>query len=663
MKKIKYLILVIILICGFLLSGELYQDYLNSFANVCDYATLYSENQIDNTEMYSDLLKSAKSHNIDFFVVDSGNTSLYSSYINIYCSSERVEDYINNNLGVYEGISKSVFLGSTKIGFKDIKDISNLKNQTHFYLIGNRENQSKFKAELVEKYGGSIPRDGANYHSTYRDLVLVWSVLFVFFLILSFYQVQSTKKETLLKVIYGEPLRNIIFKNIIKDTLIFIICFTVIYHIMSFFCYTKYHFKLVSIMFLIMIVINMIFNLSILKFNIKRDLSKSKYNKTTLILNYIFKSILTIVTLSVITSNVAIIFNGLSYYSQKDFFEKHSDYYYVYSCIDTAKFSEENLLECGKYEYEFYQYFTGRGKAITQVDFDTLETENEEYNIVYINKNNISYLIECTDEFSKDDFTEDKVYYIFPESFKNSKDFELYLYDFDDTVRFNFELERNNQYDYIIKSYRNNIKMIEISDDFAYKSDYIKNPIIVYNNIDESTDNYEITSWQRLLYCKNIMYKIDNNSIDEIEKNAGYSHDEIYYEIENVYEVFQKNLEHIKRIIYINTIITLVVLILNIAMTTLTISLEYSVNKIEHAIKKTLGYSKFEQLKKMYLISIITSSVGIVLFMILNYIFKLTDIIIAPICGIIMIFIDVIVITVFSKRKEKENINKVIKGG
>ena len=45
MKKIKYLILVIILICGFLLSGELYQDYLNSFANVCDYTTLYSENQ------------------------------------------------------------------------------------------------------------------------------------------------------------------------------------------------------------------------------------------------------------------------------------------------------------------------------------------------------------------------------------------------------------------------------------------------------------------------------------------------------------------------------------------------------------------------------------------------------------------------------------------
>lgn len=663
MKKIKYLFFAIFIICGFLLSGELYQDYLNSFANLCDYTTLYAESYINNDEMLEDLTNAADKNNVNFFVTESGNTSLYSAYTNIYCSSEGAEQYINDSLGVYEGTAKSIFLGSNKVTFKDVKDITNLKKQTYFYLIGDSENQTEFKAELMEKYGGSLPREGLEYHSTYRDFIVVWFILFAFCLVLSLYQILSSKKEALIKVMYGESLKQIILKNILTDTLVYLVCFGLIYFIMSLFCYTNYHLGIVLIMLAIMIVINIILNLLLLRLNIKRDLSRSSHSKNTLILNYVFKLILTIVTLCVITSNISVIANGLSYYSQKDFFEEHSDYYYVYTCIDTAEYSEEIDLANGKYEYGFYQYFTGRGKAITQVDFDTLETEDKEYEIIYINKNNLDYLFDCVPELSRADFTEDKVYYIFPESFKNSENFDFYFDDFDDWVRFFFEVDRNNQYNYMVKSYENNIKMLEISEDFTYKSDYIKNPIIVYNNIDESKDNYEITSWQRNLYCNDIMYQIDDNSIAEIEKAAGYSHNELYYEIENVYDLFQENMEYIKRLIYMNAIIAVIVLALDIAITTMTLSLEYSVNKIEHAVRKTLGYSRFERLKSLYLVSIITSSVGTVIFAIINLILNFTKLSVIPICGIIVILLDIAVITIYSGKKEKDNVNKVLKGG
>ncbi len=586
MKKIKYLFFVIFIIGGFILSGELYQDYLNSFTNICDYTTLYFDRNINDDEIIKDLKIASNKNNVDFFVVKSGNTSTYSAYTNIYCSSYRAEQYLNDNLGLYTGTIRSIFLGSNKIEFNDITSAPNLKNQTYFYLIGDSENQLKFKAELMEKYGGCVPRTGAKYHSTLRDFVVIWFVLFAFCLILSFYQIQKSRKENLLKVINGELLGKIIFKNMVIDILVYSACFIFIRYVMPLFCNINYHFDIVLIMFVIMLVINTILNLLLLKFNIKRDLSRTLRSKTSLILNYIFKLLLTIITLSVITSNISIIINGLKYYSQKDFFERHSDYCYVYTCIDIPEYSDEIFLANGKYEYQFYQYFTGKGNAITQVDFGTIETENEEYEIIYINKNNLGYMLECMSEFSNSDFTENKVYYIFPEKFKNSKDFELYFNDFDDSVRFCFEIDRNNQYKYETRSYKSNVKMLEISEDFLYKSDYIKNPIIVYNNIDESKDNYEITSWQRLLYCDSIMYRIDNTSISEIEEMAGYSHDELYYEIENVYDVFQKNMEQIKRIIYINAIITAIVLVLDVVITTITVSLEYSVNKIEHAVKK-----------------------------------------------------------------------------
>ena len=663
MKKIKCLFFVIFIIGGFLISGELYQDYLNSFTNVCDYTTLYSDRHIDNDEILRDLKYASDKHNIDFFVVESGNTSVYSAYTNIYYSSHRVEQYINDNLGIYRGKAKSIFLGSNRIDFIDITKIPNLKNQTYFYLIGDSENQAKFKAELMEKYGGCVPRTGAEYHSTYKDFVVVWFILFAFCLVLSFYQIQISRKETLLKVMNGELLGKIIFKNIIIDTLVYSACFGLICFIMSLFCYIGYHFDVVLVMFVTMMVMNTILNLLLLRLNIKRDLSRSSRSRTNLILNYIFKLLLTIVTLSVITSNISVITNGLSYYSQKDFFERHSDYYYVYTCIDASEYSKEIDLANGKYEYQFYQYFTGQGKAITQVDFDTIETENEEFEIIYINKNNLNYMLECLPELSKSDFTENKVYYIFPEKFKSSEDFDFYFDDFDDSVRFFFEIDRNNQYKYETKSYKNNVKILEISEDFLYKSDYIKNPIIVYNNIDESKDNYEITSWQRLLYCESIMYQIDDNSIAEIEEVAGYSHDELYYEIENVYDVFQKNMEYIKRIIYMNAIITAIVLVLDVLITTMTVSLEYSVNKIEHAVKKTLGYNRFEQLKGLYLISTITSAIGTIIFAIVNIILNFVEFSVIPLCGIIVILLNIAVITIYSRKKEKENINKVLKGG
>lgn len=368
----------------------------------------------------------------------------------------------------------------------------------------------------------------------------------------------------------------------------------------------------------------------------------------------------TLLTTCLLACNFVSIYSGIEYYSQKDYFESLSDYYYVNTGFEYTEVTEENEIKDAKYKYKFYQEFHKNQNAPCQVYFGNLTDDTD---MIYINKNNLSYLLEAVPELGAKDFNEDKMYYIFPEKIYNSDDFDFQLETLDDWTKWQLEINYNYQYEYATLDYSANTKIIAIGGDFSMRSGYLKNPIIIYNNMEESLDDYEITSDVRGVFDKDIMYKLDDKTLGEIWDNSEFEPNSDYFEISNVYEEYIDHWTALKRIAYINIIISLLMIILEVIIISVIIRLEYSVNEVELIVKKILGYSLLERHKRLFFISLIISISCILIAVVVNCFIGFTNNIFLLVCGLIQIAIETLVIRVCAKRSEKRSIQKVLKGG
>lgn len=282
MKKIKYIIYFLLVFLGFIITGEIFQDYLNSFESQSDYTTLYADKGVSHNEMLVDIENAAEKNNVEVFFVKRENSSVFSASIEVFTTSKKVDDYIKENYQVYQGRFKSLFSGTTEINFHNISQVSDITKVNYFYLIGDSENQVNFKLELVDKYAGSIPRDGAILTQAKTNIIAIWCLVSVLILLLSYYQVVSSRKEVLLKILYGESTITIILKGIISDILVISALSFVAYNLSSLFSYSRFYIKVSLLMLVAIILANSMIYLLLLRLNIRRDFSKVKYNSKVL---------------------------------------------------------------------------------------------------------------------------------------------------------------------------------------------------------------------------------------------------------------------------------------------------------------------------------------------------------------------------------------------
>ncbi len=102
MKKLKFLISAILILLGFTIVGELHHFYLDNFMNGITYTTLYLQSNISENEMKEDILRSAKSNNVDFFVLQTEVKSTFEKAFCIYQSSDKIQKYLYKQFDVQE---------------------------------------------------------------------------------------------------------------------------------------------------------------------------------------------------------------------------------------------------------------------------------------------------------------------------------------------------------------------------------------------------------------------------------------------------------------------------------------------------------------------------------------------------------------------------------
>ena len=229
MKKLKFAIFAILMMIGFIYSGELNVLYLDNFessyyATILEFDDLESHNL--NKDVVNDLKTAEEKHNVGFFFVEHILESNNENRIYIYASEKAKETLAHK--GIIEKNYQSFFVGKTSVEYFKVEECDTFERFDRCYLTEEKNDINKmraFKKDLIKKYNGDYPKVYGSEAETWINLFSVWGIIFVLCIGLIAYDVMYQRKEITLRAILGENVYRIVANKIILESIIFSLIF------------------------------------------------------------------------------------------------------------------------------------------------------------------------------------------------------------------------------------------------------------------------------------------------------------------------------------------------------------------------------------------------------------------------------------------------------
>ena len=130
-----------------------------------------------------------------------------------------------------------------------------------------------------------------------------------------------------------------------------------------------------------------------------------------------------------------------------------------------------------------------------------------------------------------------------------------------------------------------------------------------------------------------------------------------------MWDNFEEKWETSKRILYINSVFMCLILLLEFIIITSIIRLEYQMNALEIAIKKTLGYSVWQRNKKLIFIPIITTVIGMVGAVTGMLLYHVEAWLYILFSNFILLTLEISYIVFLVNKMDCEKVTKILKGG
>lgn len=636
MKLIKYFTSFLLFSIIFVFVGEIYVWSLENFQTEFKYVTFYLQKDTTKSEMQIDIYEAAEKENIQVFVVDRTINSLFSETINIYGTSSDLEYYLSKKCNINSGNYDSIFLGNINVEFFDWMDIQDIEKFETYYTIGNDEDIINFKKNLVDKYGGRFPKEGYQAINSKFSISIVWTCVISFLLLLTFYEVALQKKSIIVRVTIGEKISQFILKNIIYDGVINLIIFFGLMKILSYYTNTLYLKEFTILSFGIFLVLNSFVYFWLFFTDLKKDIQTQKSAKMILRVSYLYKIITSIMLIITMTGCIELIFDGISCYRQKNFFETHKNYNYI-------TVGGNGLDDAKKMLNEYYSKGSEKGKKISLVDLGKWSTDAE---YILADHGALDYLYTVVPEV-EGKITEKKLYYLVPEDCYNQN-------VFDDMQSINYSYYER-EYEYEIIEYKNTSWVMAISNEGKVRSTLKRNPVIILNNLDSM-----VMPESSILYVGNsTMYCFSNMEFKNIALKSSYKG--FYYQT-NVYENYIYFWNVMKRNMLMGIVFLFILLLLEGLILKSILKYEYQINAKELLLSKIQGRSFFYRQRKVLIILLgewLCLLISIIICLVLD--FFATGYVMAG--GILVMLLEHIFTFVYSNKLENVNISKIFKGG
>ena len=348
-----------------------------------------------------------------------------------------------------------------------------------------------------------------------------------------------------------------------------------------------------------------------------------------------------------------VIAQGVDLYRQHDFFEKHKDYSYYQL---NYKLGQEPEWENGEEpDYQVNQIFYQRFQDNSLEYVDMTPHLGNTYPIILMNRNSMKEQAQTNPEFLNilSQAKEEAVYIIIPKNI--SMDSEVYgvskkiwKYYLADKLT-----SAKKESDALTISYEEDVYIPRTYYRFPFRSKIAGNPVILLDNtVGQPTND--------LYYAYDIMYDIEENEFDSFIEEFGLK-DQIVVR-SNVWDVYRHSLMTASRSMRICLALTFLLLGLQMALLLFIIRLEYRVNSMEMALKKVMGYNRYERNRRIFAGTAAVSVIGIIAAVVLSAVWKLDMGIYLLMSVLVLAAMETVCVIAGARREERAQIVRILKG-
>lgn len=687
MKKIKYIMIVTIFFMFITIMTEVKVYNSDFLINVGDCNTYYafnleSHDEKRNQKFLSIFRRKAEERGLGIYVVyqkiQNYNQKNYVIYAN-----QKSEDMLKKRLQMYDHLIyiDSFFMGNAKLEFKDFQELK-LKNMYCIQFFGDIEKAREIRNELVSTFDSSAVYPGQDLKDIYFTEHAILGIFLVLVLLAAIYYATVIKKEYTVRFILGESVKSRVMKNLLFDGFVLAVLLGSILFGYRWHFGDQINIKYYSMVIFMFIFISSIPELFFMVVNFKKNLTKTSTFLGFRTFSYIIKCVMSVVIIFLVSSNIFLIVKGVDVINQEDNWRKLENYKSIYipvSDADESVLKKEFFYLGENYNYKKYknsllrvlenrvglEFYLENYKRVFIFGVQMLEGKPDTY---LLNRNALDLVLKNEPEIQK--LVKDKkTAILYPKGKKKFVDTDVKNLDSNDII----------QYDQHIKLFNYDRKSRLISE-----NSYLKDPIIyLIDSKPEASVKYNIGtiknenetklsldepyySIERILFAPSESIYFDMNGKDKdyqsfIKKREQYV-DEFNIEENDIYKLYQEEKKIYTHILYINSVMLILLLLLDLFLLQLILKMEVQINSKEVSLKKILGYNKRERYKNIYLSSWIASAVSFVSILILLILFKGSYIYYAIIGFLLTIFIEQLVLYRVVSKYEKENIPIILKG-
>ena len=633
MKKIKYLVAILVFFITFVLIGEFYVWHLYTFPSEFPSTTLYLQEGQNKEDLLRDVVSAADETGVDVFVVDIEMNSAVSVTMHIY-GTKNVTGKLKN-CKIEGGSYRSLFLGSIDIEMETLESIPTDFIPEKFFLTGSYADNIRFKQLLINEYAGNFPKQIENTHQYIFMIVGLWFVVFTLLLLISLYDLALIKREGIVRMVSGEPLTTFVSRNILKDFCAFSAIFFWVLLLTNTFTKSTFFLCITLVLFIVFLVINTLLNMKLLKVDFRKDTGSKQSAKDILKISYFYKCVAIVFTIFVVSVNVQLIGQGTAYFRQKEFFEQHKDYYYIN--VSTYSGNTENS------NTQILEKLLSDHRHLTLVD---LQASNDGVEYIYSDSTSKNYLCHQIPSVENFEF-KSKIYFFIPEEFIDDASVKESALEVWSTYY-------RDCFDYEFIQY-NNANILAIRDmGTSIESNYFANPIIIYNNLGSSN----FGAFFNLEYIvAGTLFNIEEDDLMSIDSNG-----QINYTT-NANENYLFHIEAARRSIITGVVILGLILILNLVISKSMLYYEYKIRAAEYTLKKILGENPLVSNMRVFLLSAVSAVLATAISSIIMLVWENQNFMYNIFGGMMVVFLDFCITGYYIHIVSRISITRVLKGG
>lgn len=649
MKCVKFVITALLALFCFVMSSELYQLHLQMFSNQYFYIDIENE---DRSQVCSIVASAAKKYNEYVFAIERQNVDAFHSRITIY-ADEDTRNILSREQNIAEGEASSFFSGSTEVVLLPFSDVVNDESVVRYFFTGSKDTVSSIRQNIYSQVATSyIHKDSVSVAD--KLIYGIWIILFGLILLLTWADMQFSKKSDFLKISMGSSVGKMIFGKILVDIVFNVAIFGAVYAILQSRLFLSYKLNFALYALLIFFVLNSLLYLTLLKVDYKEVIYGANINGKLLANAYLLQAIVVILMVVSLSSNLVAIRENEKELAPYNTIEQ-LDGYTSLSIRPTegGLQSSESVVEL---EASIYLEAYLQDKVLLSTFCAALDDEP----IVVLNEAALNTVVSSAGVF-QEDLKSDFVVYI-PEnrySEIDSYDIEFAAATTASTFfgleSYSFEAREYSHVDVVYFDLRN-------VSELTFGSDLISDPIVVYCNLSKARINELLMNntaidfgdrWTNIIFDINDTLFFSKSIKDRLAD----------VQFRSVIELCNQYKSNLVRGVLLNSVLSAFLLVLNVMLISVIVKIEYLVHSKEIALKKILGYSVLQRNIAILFLNVLAVSIAFITGAILSKMYGIFDIVALCIVSLTILFVNSILILTNMTAAEKHNTAHILKGG